>query len=225
MSRCEQCIVRELSALKALSKEELITISNKKSIQKIERGEVLFNEGIHLDGLYCLKNGMVKISKLGENGKDHIIKLMSKGEIVGHRSLINEESTNLNAVAMEETEMCFIPKNEVMNLIKTNSSFSLEMMKSICTDLKISDDQLIDMAQKSVKQRLAETLLYFENKFGTDKEGYLKVNISREELSSLIGTATESCIRLLSELKKNNLIEISSKKIKILNQTALLKVH
>jgi CRP/FNR family transcriptional regulator, polysaccharide utilization system transcription regulator len=225
MSRCEQCIVRELSALKALSKEELIGLSEVKTSQKLNKGEFLFDEGVYLDGLYCLKNGMVKITKLGENGKDHIVKLMSKGEIVGHRSIINEEATNLNAIAMEETEMCFIPKNEVMRLIKSNSNFSIEMMKSICTDLKVADDHLVDMAQKTVKQRLAETLLYFENKFGTDKEGYLKVVISREELAGLIGTATESCIRLLSELKKNNLIEIASKKIKILNQLGLSKVH
>lgn len=225
MSRCEQCIVRELSALKALSKEDLKVVSEKKSIQKMEKGEVLFNEGSQLNGLYCLKNGMVKITKLGVNGKDHIVKLMSKGEIVGHRSIINEENTNLNAIAMEESEMCFIPKSEVMNLLKNNSNFSIEMMRTICTDLKIADDHLVDMALKTVKQRLAETLLYFQDKFGLDQEGYLKVSISREELAGLIGTATESCIRLLSELKKNNLIEISSKKIKILNHLALSKVH
>jgi CRP-like cAMP-binding protein len=225
MSRCEQCIIKELSTFKSLSKEELLIISEAKTTYKINKGEVLFNEGEHIDGLYCLKNGLIKIAKLGENGKDHIVKLLSKGEIVGQRSLINDEATNLNAVAIEESEMCFIPKNQVLNLIKTNFNFTLEIMKSICKDLKIADDHLVEMAQKTVKQRLATTLIYFEDKFGIDYDGFLKVVISREELAGLVGTATESCIRLLSELKKNKLIEMSGKKIKILNKISLSKIN
>jgi CRP-like cAMP-binding protein len=76
------------------------------------------------------------------------------------------------------------------------------MSKTICGDLKDADGHMVNMAQKTVKQRLAETLLYLENTFGKNTDGTLKIQLSRDELSSMIGTATESCIRLLSDFKK-----------------------
>jgi CRP-like cAMP-binding protein len=97
----------------------------------------------------------------------------------------------------------------------------MNIMRTICGDLKEADDHMVSMAQKNVKERLAETLLYLENTFGQNIDGSLKLQISREELAGMIGTATESCIRLLSEFNKNKLIEISGKKITLLDRNGL----
>jgi len=213
MSKCEQCIVREFSSLKALNKEELLKIANCKSSYTIKKGEPIFQEGENVNGIFCVKDGVCKLSKLSANGKDQIVKLVSKGELLGQRSMISDEPVNLTAVALEDMEVCFIPKSEIMGLFNQNNNFSMNVMKSICGDLKESDDHMVNMAQKTVRERLAETLLYLEDTFGTNEDGSLKMQLSREEIGSMIGTVTESCIRLLSDFNKSGLVELSGKKI------------
>jgi CRP-like cAMP-binding protein len=138
--------------------------------------------------------------------------------------MISEEPANLSAVALEDMEVCFIPKKEIMQFFTQNNEFSMNVMKTICGDLKEADVHMVDMAQKSVKERLAGTLIYLEETFGIDTDGSLRLQLSREELAGMIGTATESCIRLLSELNKNNLIELVGKRIKIVDKNKLRRL-
>jgi CRP-like cAMP-binding protein len=222
MSKCEQCIVREFSSLKALNKEELVKLAACKTSRIIKKGEVIFEEGENVNGIFCIKDGVCKLTKLSPNGKDHIVKLVTKGELLGQRSMISEEPVNLSAVALEDMQVCFIPKVEVMSFFDKNNQFSMNVMKTICGDLKDADGHMVNMAQKTVKQRLAETLLYLENTFGKNTDGTLKIQLSRDELSSMIGTATESCIRLLSDFKKSGFIDLIGKKI-ILKDLVKLK--
>lgn len=224
MSKCEQCIVRQFSSLKALNKEELVKMAHCKTSFMIKKGESIFEEGEVTNGIYCIKEGVCKLSKLSANGKDHIVKLMKPGELLGQRSMISDEPANLSAVALEDMEVCFIPKTEIIGFFNTNNEFSMNVMKSICGDLKDADDQMVSMAQKSVKQRLAETLLYLENTFGVNDDKTLHVQLSREELAGLIGTATESCIRLLSEFNKLGLIELIGKKIALKDKVKLKRL-
>lgn len=97
----------------------------------------------------------------------------------------------------------------------------MNVLKTICGDLKEADDHLVAMAQKPVKQRLAETLIYLYDTFGTNPDKSLNVKLSREEIASMVGTATESCIRILSEFNKSGIIELSGKKIIIPNRKKL----
>jgi CRP-like cAMP-binding protein len=221
MGKCEQCIVREFSAIKALNKDELLKIADCKTSYTVKKGETVFDEGDALNGIYCIKDGICKLSKLSDNGKDQIVKLVKKGELLGQRSLISEESTNLSAVAVEDMQVCFIPKQEILQFFNENNQFSLNMMKSVCGDLKDADDNMVNLAQKTVKQRLAETLLKLESDFGIHEDGSLKIQLSREELAGMIGTATESCIRLLSELNKSGYIALTGKKITIIDKNKL----
>lgn len=224
MSKCDQCIVRELSSLNALNKDELIKLANCKTSYTIKKGEILFEEGENINGVFCVKDGICKLTKLSSNGKDQIVKLVKAGELLGQRSLISDEATNLSAVALEDMEVCFIPRTEVLGFFNENNKFSMNVMKSICGDLKDSDDHMVSMAQKTVKGRLAETLLYLENSFGVNNDGTLKTQLTREELAGMIGTATESCIRLLSEFNKLGVIELVGKKIAIKDKTLLKKM-
>lgn len=222
MGKCEQCIVREFSSLKALNKDELLQIADCKTSYSVKKGDFLFEEGDSVNGIYCIKDGVCKLSKLSANGKDQIIKLIKPGELLGQRSMISDEPANLSAVALEDMQVCFIPKAEILGFFDNNNKFSMNVMKSICGDLKEADDHTVSMAQKTVKARLAETLLYLENNFGKNTDGSLHVQLSREELAGMIGTATESCIRLLSDFKKLGLIALDGKKI-ILKDTKELK--
>ena len=224
MGKCEQCIVREFGALKALNKDELIRISDCKTSYTVKKGETIFDEGDSLNGIYCIKDGVCKLSKLSDNGKDQIVKLVKKGELLGQRSLISEESTNLSAIAIEDMQVCFIPKQEILQFFNENNQFSLNMMKSVCGDLKDADDNMVNLAQKTVKQRLAETLLKLESDFGSNDDGSLKLQLSRDEIAGMIGTATESCIRLLSEFNKEGWISLQGKKITITNKKELQRM-
>jgi CRP-like cAMP-binding protein len=224
MSNCDQCIVRQFSSLKALRKEELIKMANCKTSYTIKKGEPLFEEGETVNGVYCVKEGVCKMTKLSDNGKDQIVKLAKPGELLGQRSFISEEAVNLSAIALEDMEVCFIPKTEIMGFFNENNQFSMNMMKAICGDLKDSDDHMVNMAQKTVKQRLAETLVYLEENFGINEDKSLRLQLSREELAGMIGTATESCIRLLSEFKKLGMIELTGKKITLKERVSLKKI-
>ena len=224
MSKCEQCIVREFSSLKALTKDELIKLSDCKTSHIIKKGDIIFEEGENVNGIYCIKDGICKLTKLSANGKDHIVKLVTKGELLGQRSMISDEPVNLSAVALEDMQVCFIPKSEVMGYFDKNNQFSMNVMKSICGDLKEADDHMVNLAQKTVKERLAETLLYLHDTFGKNDDNSLKVQLSRDDLASMIGTATESCIRLLSDFKKLGLIELTGKKIVLKDINALKKL-
>jgi CRP-like cAMP-binding protein len=224
MGKCDQCIVREFSSLKALGKDELLQMADCKTSYVIKKGEPIFEEGESVNGIFCVKDGICKLSKLSANGKDQIVKLVKPGELLGQRSLISDEPANLSAVALEDMEVCFIPKTEIMGFFNNNNQFSMNVMKTICGDLKEADDHMVSMAQKSVKERLAETLLYLEDTFGKNSDGSLHIQLSREELAGMIGTATESCIRLLSELNKIGIIDLTGKKITILDRNKLKRM-
>ena len=171
--------------------------------------------------MYCVRNGASKLSKISDNGKDQIVKIAAKGEVMGQRSVISEEATNLSAVALNDMEVCFIPKNNITNRIQDNPAFTQAILKHMAQELKIADDFIVNMAQKTVNQRLAEVLLYLDTTFGTDNEGYLVLILSRADIADVVGTATELCIRTLAKFKKQDLIETKGKRIKILDHCGL----
>lgn len=220
-SRCENCIVRQFNSLRALSKEELKKVSDAKISKKINKGDALFKEGQKLDGVFCVRDGVSKLAKLSAKGKNQIVKLATKGEVMGQRSVIAEESTNLSAVAVNDMEVCFIPKEIISSALNSNPNFALEVLRHMAHDLKEADDVIVNMSQKTVKQRLAEAFLYLNDNFGVDKNGFLLLTLSREDYANVVGTATESCIRLISEFKKKGFIRTSGKKIGILEETKL----
>jgi CRP-like cAMP-binding protein len=224
MSKCEQCIVRQFSSLKALNKDELLKMADCKTSYTIKKGNPIFEEGETLKGVFCIKDGVCKLSKLSSNGKDQIVKLVKPGELLGQRSMISDEVANLSAIALEDMEVCFIPKMEIIGFFNENNEFSMNVMRTICGDLKDADDHMVSMAQKTVKARLAETLLYLHETFGKNEDDSLRIQLSREELAGMIGTATESCIRLLSDFNKLGLIELIGKKIVLKDIVTLKKM-
>lgn len=195
-----------------------------KTSKNIKKGDVIFEEGENVNGVFCVKDGVCKLTKLSENGKSQIVKLVRKGELLGQRSMISEEPANLSAVALEDMQVCFIPKSEVMTFFNQNNKFSMNVMRTICGDLREADDILVNMAQKTVRERLAQTLVYLHDNFEKNPDGSLRPQLTREEMGGIIGTATESCIRLMSDMAKEGLIKLEGKKIFITNLQALKRI-
>ncbi|UCE95010.1 MAG: Crp/Fnr family transcriptional regulator [Flavobacteriaceae bacterium] len=218
---CEKCVIRDLNSLSSITGRELHEIAKKKSSLHIQKGEVIFSEGTSLRGVYCLRNGKCKLTKLAPNGKEQIVRFIRRGELVGHRSVISNSVAHLTVTALEEMDVCFIPKHEILELFRNNSEFSMEITKSLAEDLDEANASIANMAQKNVRERLAESLLFFDKIFGVDKDGYISVTLTREEIANAIGTATESTIRLLSEFKKEGYISLQGKKIRIEDKVKL----
>ncbi len=204
-----------------MSKEELKRVSDSKITKSIKKGQSIFEEGEKLNGVFCVREGVSKLSKLSANGKDQIVKLASKGEVMGQRSVIAEETSNLSAVAVSDMEVCFIPKEGIVDTLHNNPNFTVEVLRHMAHDLREADDVIVNMSQKSVKQRVAEAFLYLGENFGEDSEGFLSVTLSREDIANVVGTATESCIRIISEFKKKGYIKTSGKKIGVANEKKL----
>lgn len=224
MGKCQQCIIKHFNSFKSLSTEELTCISNSKTEMNFKKGQVVFTEGSTINGVFCVKTGKCKLSKLNSNGKEQIVRFVKGGDVLGYRSVIVDEPVTLTVTALEEMNACFIPRSEIMEALEKNPKFIMDMMKTACADLKDANMTLSKMAQKNVRERLADTLLFLQETFDITTDGYINVQLSREEISSIIGTATESAIRLLSEFKKEKLINLRGKNIQIIDSQKLRNI-
>jgi len=220
---CQHCAQRFASALCKAKSEYLNEINNQKVCNTYKKGQTLFNEGSYPFGVYCINDGKVKLAHLGDDGKEQIIRLLKGGDVVGYRALLSGERYSATAVALEDTQVCFIPKDLFLHVLKSDAGLAFEMMKLLSDELHKTEIKLTHLAQKPVRERLAEILLFIKETYGFEEDGItLNVRLSREEIANLVGTATESTIRLLSEFKRENVVELDGKKIKIINPKKLL---
>ena len=192
-------------------------------VQFFKRGSVIYSEGDFAKGCYFLYSGILKVFKTGIEGKEQIIRFAKDGDLIGFRSVLSHERFCTSAKVIEDAIVCFIPANILTKLIQENSNFALQLMKVTCNELGEANSYITDIAQKTVRERLAEVLVQLEDTFGLNNEGTLRISLTREELANMVGTATESVIRLLSEFKSDKLIELNGRKIKILDSRALRK--
>jgi len=218
------CSVADSNIFKSLSKEERELLNQEKNCNSYLKGDIIYHEGNRISGCYCVNKGILKIYKTGIEGKEQIIAFAQKGDIIGYRSILSGEPACTTAQVIDDALLCYIPSDILLSLVKSNPSFSLDLMQLTCKELNQANAYIKDIAQKTVRERLAEILLMLKNTFGEDAEGYLQIILTREDLANIVGTATESVIRLLSEFKSDNLIELSNKKIKIINKNALKKL-
>lgn len=164
------------------------------------------------------------MSRLGSDGKEQIIRFAKDGEIIGYRSILSGENLSATVTTLEDTSACFVPKKILFESIEGNAKFSLSIMKEISRELGEAGKLITNLAQKSVRERLAEVLLVLQTTFGETEEGLVDISLTREELANMVGTATESVIRLLSEFKEDELIELKGRKLRILNAPELTRI-
>lgn len=221
---CKGCSCSESSIFKTLSSEDLNTVEQNKVFNSYKKGDVLYREGNRIMGCYCVMSGILKIYKTGIDGKEQIIAFARKGDITGYRSVFSNEPACTTAEVIEDASICFIPANIMFSFLKTNPDFALSLMQLTCKELNQANSFIKDIAQKTVRERLAEVLIMLDDTFGSDNEGFLSISLTREELANIVGTATESVIRLLSDLKGEHVITISGKRIKINDKKILNKI-
>jgi CRP/FNR family transcriptional regulator len=221
---CQSCSQRFNSVFCKAREEYINQINEQKVCNTYKKGQTLFSEGSYPFGVFCVNNGKIKLSHLGDDGKEQIIRLLKAGDVLGYRALLSGDRYSASAVALEDTQICFIPKDLFIKVLKLDQGLAFEMMKLLSDELHKAEVKLTHLAQKPIRERLAETLLFIKETYGFEPDGItLNVRLSREEIANLVGTATESAIRLLSEFKKDGIVELDGKKIKILRQKELIK--
>lgn len=221
---CEECIAKGHPIFKDLTPDELNSLNFDKGCSAYKRGNIIYHEGNRINGYYCVNSGIIKMYKTGIDGKEQIIRFAKKGDIIGYRSVLSRELACTTAKVIEDAVLCFIPSDSLFELVKENSAFAMTLMQLTCKELGEANNYITDIAQKTVRERLAEVLLLLKDQFDMDDDHILRISLTREELANLVGTATESVIRLLSEFKSDDLIELQGRKIKILNLPGLQKV-
>lgn len=189
-----------------------------------KKGQIIFHEGAYSFGMYGINSGKIKLSHTGDDGREQIIRLVKEGDIMGFKALLSGERYTATATALDDTEICFIPKELFLSVLQKDPNLSMEMMRMLSGELRKAEVKITQLAQKPVRERLAETLIFIKETYGLEADGQtLNVRLSREEIANLAGTATESAIRLLSEFKKDGMLELEGKKIRLLDIPHILK--
>ena len=214
----------EKSFKENLSKEDFERYLKGKEVLSLKKGDTIFDEGDFPQGVYFIDRGTVKLSKSGFFKKEQILRFCVEGDLVGYRSLLCDEPFGATAEAMEDAEITFLPPETFNHLLEADPKLSYAMLQKIAYELGEASKTITFLAQKTVRERLAEVLLLLEQKLGTDPEGFIKISLTREEIANLVGTATESAIRLISEFKQDELISVDGRNIRILNHDKLKKL-
>lgn len=221
---CTNCIPQQNSIFSCLTQEEIQLINEHKSCTSYKKGQVIFADGGIPYGLFCVSSGKIKLSSTGYDGKEQLLRFAKGGDIFGYRALIAQDRYHCNAVAMSDSSICIIDKAFFLDLFYSNTKLCRSVFKKISEDLKKAENIILSLSQKNVRERLAESLLFFIATYGYEEDGAtIDVLFSRDEIAGFVGTSTESVIRLLSEFNSDGIVELVGKKIKVKNLDKLTK--
>lgn len=222
---CTECSVSTSGIFCTMSEKNLGILEQARGNNFYKKGQTIFYEGNHTNGLFCIYSGKVKLSKLGENGKEQIVRFAKTGNILGYRSLLSNDTYHATATAMEDCYVCLLSKDRFMEILESDPKLSMSIVQLLSKDLKSAEQLLIDIAQKSVIERISEALVLLKNTFGYADEGEdtINVTLTRSEIADIAGTTTETTIRTLVQLDKEGLIKLVDKKINILNLEKLIQ--
>lgn len=215
MAQCREKLRLRFADLSILELDRLLLLSTPAKFYK--KGSIVYEEGTKMKGCYFIYSGILKIYQTGKEGKEQIIKFEQAGDLFGFRSVISCEPACTSVKTLSDTILCYISGTALLDLLKSNPGFAYEMIQIACKELGESNRYIRDIAQKSVKKRLAEILVMLAGDFGMENDGTLKLSLTREDLGNFVGTATETVIRLLSEYKNEGLVESMGRKIKLLD--------
>jgi CRP-like cAMP-binding protein len=223
---CATCERRIRSILRDLDDYVIGNLDATKACYVYKKGQAIFSEGIPPTGLFCIHTGKVKIFKTGDEGREKIVRLAGDGDVLGYRALLTGIPSSVSAAALEDSVICCIPRDTFFSMLRSNGKFSMRIIELLSAELGRAEEQIVQIAQKPVRERLVEALLLLKETYGTeDGDGStLNVRLSREELAGIVGTAVETLVRTLADLKKNRVIATEKKKIRILDLPRLREI-
>lgn len=222
---CQECDVLSCSFFGGSPAALIEKLDKSKGGNLYKRGQNIFFQGTRPSGMFCIYSGKVKVYKIDHTGKEQIVRLARNGDILGYRSLIGGEYYSSFAAALEDSLICFIPREVFFEMLQSDDQLNMKLMRLLSRDLGSAEERIAKMAQKPVRERLAETLLMLQNFYGRDEQGEpLAISLTREDLANIVGTATETVIRFLSEFRQSGLIALEGRKIRLTDPQGLLRI-
>ena len=223
--QCENCQCRDKGVFCDVDKMALHDVTGHNVTNTYKKGQVIFYQGNPPFGLYCVSTGKIKITKTGNDGKESIVRLAGAGDVLGHRSLFSNENYTATATAMEDTAVCFLDKKFIYKAIQDQPTIALNIIQKLSREMGSAEQKSASMFQKNVRERLAELFLTLKKAYGVEEEGRtrLDIKLTREEIASMIGTASETVIRFITEFKEEGLIAQEGKTIFVVNEEKLLE--
>ena len=222
ITNCKDCIYKSW-AFKNLSVDDLKLINDNKIEKFYRKGENICLEGDEINAFLYLQNGLVKLYKTETNSKEHIISIAKPRDFIGLLSIFSTTKHVYSIAAIEDSIVCFVKLDVIRNFIKTNGVFAIDFFEKISA---VSDSVIktrIDINTRQLRGRIAYILLFFaKNIYESEK---FNLPISRKELAELIDMSTENVIRVLSEFRKDKLIQIEGKQIEILDVKKLERIY
>lgn len=203
---------------------ELLTANKTEKIYK--KGEVIFCEGGYPAGIYYITDGKVKKYKLDQDGREQIIYVANTGELLGYHAVFSEGRYPDSAAALEESKIAFIPQEDFLNTIEHSEILTKRLLKTLSHEFAVLANSVSLFSQKSVRERLALQLIVLREKYKVNFQAGMSVeiNMSRDDLASLVGTARENVVRVLSEFKEDKILETKGRKIIVLDVAKLIKI-
>jgi DNA-binding response OmpR family regulator len=204
-----------------VSKKTLQQLAEESNTNTYKKKQLIYKEGNNPHYLYFILKGKVKTFKTHDDGKDLVMDLYNTGDFMGYIALLEGGSYKETAEAMEETELALIPRKEFEDLIGSNPDISRKFISLLARNLVDKETQLLGIAYNTLRKKVAEALVSLQKKYHTNKNELYQVDISRDDLATIAGTASESLIRTLSDFKSENLIDIKSGKVIIIDEKKL----
>jgi DNA-binding response OmpR family regulator len=201
----------------AESLDELIKLTGDRKAKTYHKKEVVFQEGNLPNAIYFIGNGRVKTYKTNEDGKEFITGIHETGDFIGYLPMLEGGNFNESAAALDDSEIFAIQKNDFISLIYSNREVANRFIKMISNNLVEKEERMLSLAYNSVRRRVAEALLMLHQRHKDNPN----IQISREDLSNIVGTATESLIRTLSDFKEEGLVELKAGQVRVVDARKL----
>lgn len=220
---CHQCPSFKLGVFSGLSVRAMEQLEAHKTLKQYKKKDIIYAEGEPLRGLFCIKSGKVNLFKTASSGKRQILKIARPGDLLGHSSMFTHSPYLTSAEALEDCAVCFWDRDGFLSIMQTNTSVTFKVMAQLSAELNRSEHQVLDLAYRSVRGRLADFLLTLMKKFAVHEKGAyrLAIDLSRQELAQAIGSTEETIVRLLSEFREDGFIKVDRKSIAILDPVKL----
>jgi CRP-like cAMP-binding protein len=199
-------------------------IKDNSDLLLIKKGQLIFSEGSTPLGIYFINEGKVKICKIGCQGKEQILKISTKKEILSVNDLLSGSKNNNSAIALEDVSLWFIHKHDFANLLIDEHQIMEQFLRKVSRELSLAETRLVHFAYKPVRGRLADAIISLDEIFNRYARQYEPVVISRLDLAGYVGTVQETASRLLSEFRAEKLIDVQGHKINIRDMKGLKKI-
>jgi len=218
------CDLKSCFLCKFCLKDWLPAVAANRQNFEIKRGRQLFKEGDPVNGIYFIYSGIVKVHKRWGSEKELILRFAKRGDVVGQLGLGKEAVYPVSATAIETGLICYVDMEFFESTLNINNGFTRRLLGVLADDLQESEKRMRNLAHMPVKGRVAQALLMLKNQFGINAEGYINIELSRQDLASFTGAAYESLFRVMNELADEKVIAVSGKHISISDESELFKL-